>query len=141
MDKHRDAPGADLRAELDYVRARAALRDSRLVTLGEWLLFSAESGDAWLLDTSDQFAAMIAKDGEPVTIDVNVSGSKIAIAWTGRYRIDGMVFIYIELKTGHITPIKGYPTQQILKKTKPDALALMPEERETLDLLRRLRKQ
>jgi hypothetical protein len=141
MGEQKSTPGADLRAEVDYVRSRAALRDSRVVTIGDWLLFSSESGDAWLLDTSDQFATMIAKDGEPVSIDVDTSANKITIAWTGRYRIDGMVFIYIELKTGHITPIKGYPTQQIMKKTKVDVLALMPEERETLDLLRRLRKQ
>ena len=44
--------GKDFRLaeEIDYIQSRAAERDGRLVTVGPLVLFSTETGDAWLLD-------------------------------------------------------------------------------------------
>ena len=47
------------------LEARAAVRDGRLVTVGPLVLFSTETGDAWLLDPADNLAARVARDGDP----------------------------------------------------------------------------
>ena len=39
-----------LAQEIRYIQRRAAERDSRLVTVGPLVLFSTDSGDAWILD-------------------------------------------------------------------------------------------
>jgi hypothetical protein len=43
--------------EVRYMQRRAAQRQSRIVTIGQLVLFSTETGDAWLLDPSDLLAA------------------------------------------------------------------------------------
>jgi hypothetical protein len=57
--------GKDFRLaeEIDYIQDRAAERDGRLVTVGPLVLFSTETGDAWLLDPADHLAARVARDG------------------------------------------------------------------------------
>jgi hypothetical protein len=51
-------------------RSRAADHDGRVVTVGQLVLFSTETGDAWLLDPADQLAARLARDGEPEPIHI-----------------------------------------------------------------------
>ena len=46
--------------EIHYIQRRAAARDGR----DQLVLFSTETGDAWLLDPSDHVAARLARDGD-----------------------------------------------------------------------------
>jgi hypothetical protein len=39
--------------------------DGRVVTIGQIILFSTETGGAWLIEPSDQLAARLARDGDP----------------------------------------------------------------------------
>ena len=61
--------GKDLRLadEVRYIQNRAADHDARIITLGPLVLFSTETGDAWLLDPADHLALRLARDGEGVT--------------------------------------------------------------------------
>src|SRR5438105_6610935 len=52
--------------EVRYIQRRAADYDSRIVTIGQLILFSTKTGDAWLLDPADQLAAFIVQLLEPV---------------------------------------------------------------------------
>ena len=54
-----------LAVEVRYIQRRAADRHGRVVAVGQLVLFSTETGDAWLLDPSDQLAARLARDGDP----------------------------------------------------------------------------
>jgi hypothetical protein len=51
--------------EIRSIHRRAAARDGRVVTADQLVLFSTETGDAWLLDPSDCLAARLARDGDP----------------------------------------------------------------------------
>jgi hypothetical protein len=99
--------------EVRYIQKKAANHDSRVIGLGQLILFSTETGDAWLLDVSDQLAVRVARDGSPEPIQLEESDSNFAIGWKGNYRIHGPAFIYIERETGRVTTILGYPTQAI----------------------------
>jgi hypothetical protein len=129
----------ELMAEVGYIQARAAENDSRVVSISDLLLFSARNGDAWLLDTSDRLAMRLAEFGRPLEISVEEKGESFAIHWPGRYRIDGTVFIYVDETAGGLESFNGYPVQQIAKKGKKEAPPLLAADRETLDLLRRMR--
>src|SRR5258707_12168189 len=74
--------------EVRYIQRRAADHDGRIVTVGQLVLFSTETGDAWLLDLADRPAARLAPDGEREPIRIQESDSTVAIGWEGRYRID-----------------------------------------------------
>jgi hypothetical protein len=99
--------------EVRYIQCRAADRDSRIVIIAQLVLFSTQTGDAWLLDPADRLAARLARDGESQPVHVEETDSTFAIAWKGRYRIDGPAFVYSDLETGRTTTILGYPTDKL----------------------------
>ena len=99
--------------EVRYIQNKAAEHDGRVVTLGQLVLFSTDTGDAWLLDVTDQLAAPLARDGDPEPIHLKESDSGFAIGWKGNYRIDGSAFIYIDRDSGRTRTILGYPTEKI----------------------------
>ena len=103
-----------LAKEVRYIQRRAAQYDGRIVTLGQVLLFSTETGDAWLLDPSDQLATPLARDGDALSVYIEETDTNFAIAWTGVYRIDGAAFVYLDKDSGNVRTILGYPTQRII---------------------------
>jgi hypothetical protein len=99
--------------EVRYIQRRAAEHDGRIVTLSQLVLFSTETGDAWLLDRADRLAARLARDGESEPIHIEETDTTFAIGWKGRYRIDGPAFVYSDHDTGRVTTILGYPTAKL----------------------------
>ena len=107
--------GKDFRLaeEIDYIQSRAAERDGRLVTVGPLVLFSTETGDAWLLDPSDHLAARLARDGDPEELYFEETDTRFAIGWKGNYQIDGDASVFIDRDTARVTTILGYPTNRL----------------------------
>src|SRR5271155_3388584 len=85
--------------EVRYIQRRAADRDGRIVTIGQLVLFSTETGDAWLLDPADR-AAGGARGGETEPIQIEETDTTFAVGWKGRYRIEGAAFVYSDHDTG-----------------------------------------
>ncbi len=98
--------------EVDYIIARAQERDARLVSLGPLVLFSTESGDAWLLDREDRLALCVARDGEAQRCSITESRSGYAIEWQGTFDLDGDAFVYVD-RTGSARTVLGYPVAQL----------------------------
>jgi hypothetical protein len=109
--------GKDFRVsdEVRYIQRRAAQYDSRIVAIGPLLLFSTETGDAWILDPSDQLATPIARDGDALPIHIEDSATNFAVGWQGSYRIDGAAFVFQDKDSGNIRAIIGYPTDRIVE--------------------------
>jgi hypothetical protein len=107
--------GKDFRLtdEVRYVQRCAARHDGRIVTIGQLILFSTETGDAWLLDKEDGLAAPLARDGDPEPIHIKETDANFSIEWEGHYRIEGAAFIFIDRKTPGTRTILGYPTQKL----------------------------
>src|SRR4029077_17273833 len=101
--------------EVRYIQDKAAEHDGRVVALGQLILFSTDTGDAWLLDVSDQLAVQLARDGDPEPIHLEETDTSFAIGWRGHYHIQGPAFIYTDRDSGRITTILGYPTQTIAR--------------------------
>ena len=107
--------GKDFRLadEIRYIQDKAAEHDLRMVTFGQFILFSTETGDAWLLDVTDKLAARLARDGDPEPIHLKETDTSFVIGWKGHYHIEGPAFIYSDRDTGRVTTIIGYPTTKI----------------------------
>jgi hypothetical protein len=102
-----------LAQEIKYIQRRAAEYDARFVAVGPLVFFSTETGDAWILDPSDQLAARLARDADPEPIEFQETDTNFAIGWKGNYRIEGRAFIYADRDAGRIITILGYPTAKI----------------------------
>jgi len=109
--------GKDFRLadEVRYIQNKAAEHDGRVVSLGQLVLFSTDTGDAWLLDVTDQLAAPLARDGDPEPIHLEETATSFTIGWKGRYHIEGSAFIYADRDSGRVRAIFGYPTQAIAR--------------------------
>jgi len=102
-----------LAQEIKYIQRRAAEYDARFVSVGPLVFFSTQTGDAWILDPSDQLAARLARDGDPEPIDFQETDTNFAIGWKGNYHIEGRAFVYADRESGRVTAILGYPTAKI----------------------------
>jgi hypothetical protein len=54
-----DGKSFRLAGEVRYIQRRAADYTGRVISIGQLILFSTKTGDAWLLDPSDQLAARL----------------------------------------------------------------------------------
>ena len=96
-----------------YIQRRAADYDSRIVTIGQLILFSTKTADAWLHDPADQLVARLARQGESEPIHIEETDTTFAISWKGRYRIERPAFVYSDDDTGQVATILGYPTGKL----------------------------
>jgi hypothetical protein len=112
-NRHMEGKDFQLADEIRYIQRRAAEHDGRFVTVGSLALFSTETGDAWLLDPEDHFAARLARDGHPEEVYLEETDARFAIGWKGKYRIEGDAFVYIDKDTGRVVTILGYPIGRI----------------------------
>lgn len=110
--------GTDVRFadEIRYIQRRAAERDSRIITIGPLLLFSTESGDAWMLDPVEHLARRLAEAGDPRPASVEETEKTFAVAWQGHYEIMGLAFVFNDNESGRVTTILGYPTRHIVER-------------------------
>lgn len=108
MRNHRRLRLAD---EIRSIQRRAAARDGRVVAADQLVLFSTETGDAWLLHPSDRLAARLARDGDPEAVDIRETETTYVVAWPGEYRIEGPAFVYTDRQSRRVSTIIGYPTQ------------------------------
>ena len=99
--------------EVRYIQRRAADHDSRIVAFGQLVLFSTDTGDAWLLDRSDFLAVRLARDGASEPAHIEETATAFTIGWNGRYHIDGPAFIYSDQESGRVITILGYPTDKL----------------------------
>ena len=113
----RAVEGKDFRLadEIDYIQRRAAEHDGRFVTVGPLILFSTDTGDAWLLEPADHLAARLARNGDPEPIYFEETDTNFAIGWKGNYSIEGDAFTYIDRESGRIVTILGYPTRRLAR--------------------------
>jgi hypothetical protein len=112
-----EAASFRLADEVRYIQRRAADYDGRIVAVGQLVLFSTDTGDAWLLDRSDQLATRLARNGETEPVQIEETETAFTVGWKGSYRIDGPAFVYSDQETGRIVTILGYPTDKIIEIT------------------------
>ena len=103
--------------EVQYIQRRAADDDSRIITVGLLVLFSSETGDAWVLDPADHLATPVAREGDPLPVQVEDTATSFTIGWSGRYRIDGDAFVYVANDSRTVRTILGYPTRLIAEQS------------------------
>src|ERR1700680_2152489 len=89
-----DGKSLRLADEVRSIQRRAAGHDGRVVTIGQLVLFSSETGDAWLIDRDDRLALRLARQGDPEPFHIEETESSFAIDWRGHYRIEGAAFVY-----------------------------------------------
>jgi hypothetical protein len=106
--------------EVRYIQRRAADHDGRIVAIGQLVLFSTDTGDAWLLDRSDRLAVRLARNGETEPVHIEETDTAFTIGWKGSYRLDGRAFVYSDQETGRVVTILGTRPISSLRKLRQE---------------------
>jgi hypothetical protein len=78
--------GKDFRLADDvrHIQRCAARHDGRIVTVGQLILFSTQTGDAWPgCSIGSGIAAPLARDGDPEPIHIEETDANFTIEWRG----------------------------------------------------------
>ena len=102
----------DIPSEIQHIVDMALSGQARLVMLESFVLFSTDTQDAWLLDSEDNFALCLLRDGERQPYRILDTPTTFAIDWPAKFEISDGEFVIIH-RTGKVTSIFGYPTEQI----------------------------
>jgi hypothetical protein len=100
--------------EADYIIRKAQERDARVVTLGNIVFFSTETGDAWMLDPEDGLALCLVSDGARQEYSILETDSSFQISWNAQYEIQKDAFV-VATADGRVRTITGYPTEEIAR--------------------------
>lgn len=103
-----------LHKEIEYIIKRAEECDSRVVSIGQLILFSTETSDAWLLDPQDELALCLLKNGARQHFSILETTTNFSIEWQAKYEItdNSMIFYWND---GRIKEIIGYPVKEIIE--------------------------
>jgi hypothetical protein len=104
-----------LAKEVRSIQQRAADHDGRIVSIGALVLFSTDTGDAWMLEPAQQLAARLALSGDPLPVPIEETETSFAVGWQGRYHFDGDTFVYQDYRSPRLSAIRGYPVKQLLR--------------------------
>ena len=104
-----------LAKEVRSIQHRAAEHDGRVVGIGPLVLFSTDTGDAWILEPANQLASRLAVGGDPLPVHIAETDTSYTVGWQGRYRIDGDTFVYEDNQSRRLVAIRGYPLNQLLR--------------------------
>jgi hypothetical protein len=100
--------------EVNYIVGRAQQRAAHVVSLPPLVLFSTETGDAWMLDPADGSALCLARDGAKQDYRITDTPDQFQVEWNADYRIEGDAFVVAE-RSGRIRSIAGYPMKAIVE--------------------------
>jgi hypothetical protein len=97
-----------------YIQQCAAGFRPEVRTFGDWILFSAQCGDAWLLDPEESLAVCLALHGQAQHGKVVEEPERYYIDFEARYRIEGDAFVFGH-PDGPEHCVPGYPVEHIRK--------------------------
>ena len=101
-----------IRGEVAYIIARAAAGEGRVVSLRPLVFFSTSSGDAWLLDSEDNLALCLAREGTRLAVTIVETPERYAITWTSTFVLEDGAITFADNASGSRT-IFRYPTREI----------------------------
>lgn len=102
----------NIKKEIKYIIKRGLINDARKVQLGELVLFSTQTGDAWLLDTKDNLAICLLKNKIKQKYKIIDTPTQFGFDWDFKYFIENEHFVTID-KNGNERKILGYPIEQL----------------------------
>ncbi len=104
----------DIKKEIRLIINKAQKYSGHIVRLNELIIFSTHTGDAWILDTDDNLAICIVKEGVKQKYRIIETSNQFGFDWDYKYQIDRDKFI-VTNKMGGIRTIIGYPLTEIIK--------------------------
>ena len=122
-----DSSGISLSVEVEKIRKFASEKKEKVLSIGVFILFSSESGDAWLLEISDMDALKVSENGEDLEFKIEENPETLEINWSHRFAIKKKKFVVRSYINKSEETYSNYPTHRIISLLKRITSKLSPE--------------
>jgi hypothetical protein len=123
------APQVSVREEVAKIREAAVRHEAKIMHLGVFVLFSTETGDAWLLELTDMDGVQVADQGKGIDLEIEENVETIEINWSHRFTVEDRKFVATSYKDQSVIIHDHYPIhsiqaaiRKIRKKFSPEML-------------------
>lgn len=99
--------------EAEIIRQAAINHQDTLKIIGVFIFFSTAAGDAWILELTEQDAAMVARNGKAVDVEISEQAETISINWSHRFKIKNRKFSTIAYQDKTAETFENYPAATI----------------------------
>ncbi|MDH4320024.1 MAG: SEC-C metal-binding domain-containing protein [Desulfobulbaceae bacterium] len=76
-----------LTGEVQKIQQAAVAGKSEVRTIGVFVLFSSDAGDAWLLELTEMDALLVARGGKAIDVEIVESPETLEINWSHRFAV------------------------------------------------------
>jgi hypothetical protein len=118
--------------EIEKIQRAAADKKSTIFTIGVFILFSTEAGEAWLLEVTDMDAIQVASAGEKIPVEIEESAETIEINWTHKFAVKDKKVVLTSYKDNLEEMREDFPAHSILSFVKKIIKRIPPEVLSTL---------
>ena len=94
---------------------------SEVRTIGVFVLFSTDGGDAWLLELTEMDALLVAKGGKSIDVDIVESAETLEINWSHNFSVKNkqlVVTAYLDKKEDVLVGCPTHSIQAAIKKIR-----------------------
>jgi hypothetical protein len=116
-----------VRQAIDDIARDALNKLEKIKVLGVFVLFSTNTGDAWLLEVTDKDAIRLADKGKFCTIELDENPETIMINWSHKFSSTNKKFITTAYRNKRKAEYENYPVAKINNAIKKVKEKLSPE--------------
>jgi intein/homing endonuclease len=102
-----------VRDEVAKIREAAIRLEAKIMHLGVFVLFSTETGDAWLLELTDMDGVQVADRGKGIELEIEENAETIEINWSHRFTVEDRIFVATSYKDKSVITNDQYPIHSI----------------------------
>lgn len=116
-----------VRQAIDEIAQEALNKLEKIKVLGVFVLFSTNTGDAWLLEVTDKDAIRIANKGKMCALELDENPETIMINWSHKFSIANKKFVTTAYRNKRKSEYENYPVAKINSAIKKVKEKLSPE--------------
>jgi len=110
-----------LNGEVKKIQQAAVDGKSEVRTIGVFVLFSTDGGDAWLLELTEMDALLVAQGGKAINVEIVESAETLEINWSHRFAVKNrqlQVTAYADKKEDMLVGCPVHSIQAAIKKIR-----------------------
>lgn len=124
-----DGPRKVIQEAVEKAKEAAMAGKQMVGALGVLVLFSTSTGDAWLLEVTENDAVQLTSQRNDIAVVIDENPDTTEIEWSHTFAIQGDKFIVTSYKEKNETEYDAYPVQELaeiiqnIKKALPAEMA------------------
>ncbi len=95
----------------EQIIQNAVDQEPKIDCIGNFIFFSTETGEAWMLDHRDNRALRLAENSQPLPYKIIETKERFSVEWKERFQIQDELFL--TTRKEHKSVFENYPTKTI----------------------------